>query len=109
MTQQEWRICPYPDLMLEELVGTITRPQLVEFVRQCWERIVPCLPPGLHADTLVEAFARCATEQSEFDAATYAAEAALKAARWAPDLSSEQPAQAELLRRLIGPMRPRAG
>lgn len=102
MTETEWQACRYPDLMLEELVGIISREQLVDFVRRCWERIRPYLPPGPREETLVEAFERAAPAQSDFDAATYAAEAVLKAARWAPDLHAEQQAQAELLRRLVG-------
>src|SRR5438105_1717381 len=102
MTEHEWEACQYPDLMLEDLVGTMSREQLVDFVRRRWERIAPYLPPAPHEQTLVEEFAQFAPRQSDFDAATYAAEAVLKAARWAPDLHAEQHAQAELLRRLVG-------
>ena len=39
MTEHEWEACQYPDLMLEDLVGTMSREQLVDFVRRCWERM----------------------------------------------------------------------
>ena len=48
MTETEWQACRYPDLMLEALVGAISREQLVDFVRRCWERVTPYLPRGPH-------------------------------------------------------------
>jgi len=58
----------------------VTREQLVEFVRRCWERITPYLPPVRSPYTVVEEFAALAGQQSNHDAALYASEAALKAA-----------------------------
>jgi hypothetical protein len=46
-------------------------------------------------------FAALADQQSNHDAALYAAEAVLKAARWAPSFAAERKQQAALLRQLI--------
>jgi hypothetical protein len=106
MTESEWRVCGEPDLLLEEVENSVNRRQLVEFVRRCWERILSFLP-DVHANfTVVEEFAALAEKQSDHDAALYAAEAALKAARWAPDLKEEQRQQAVLLRQIVSPARP---
>jgi hypothetical protein len=102
MSTTEWLACGEPDLMLEEVEGMISREQLVEFVRLCWERITPYLPPVGSEITVVEEFAALAGQQSDHDAALYAYEAALKAARWAPVLREEQKEQAALLRRIVG-------
>jgi hypothetical protein len=51
---------------------------------------------------VVEEFAALAGRQSDHDAALYAYEAALKAARWAPVLKEEQTQQAALLREIVG-------
>ena len=101
MTATEWFTCGDPDEMLELLVGNISRPQLLEYVRQCWARITRYLPPGPHDTTVVDEFARLAPQQSDSDAVKYASEAALKAARWAPDLWVERSEQAALLRGLV--------
>jgi hypothetical protein len=82
--------------------GKLTRDQLIEFVRRCWERIRPHLPPVNTDVTVVEQFAALAHGQSDHDATLYAAEAALKAASWAPDLREEQRRQAALLRQIVG-------
>lgn len=102
MTDREWLACGEPDLMLEEMEGKLTRDQLIEFVRRCWERILPHLPPAQTDVTVVEQFAALAHGQSDHDATLYAAEAALKAAGWAPDLREEQRQQAVLLRQIVG-------
>ena len=102
MSESEWLACEEPDLMLECVEGKVSRRQLVDFVRQCWDRITPYLPPGPRDYTVVEQFAALAGQQSDHDAVLYAAEAALKAARWAPVLREEQRQQAELLRRIVG-------
>ena len=52
--------------------------------------------------TVVEQFTALAHGQSDYDATLYAAEAALKAAGWAPDLREEQRRQAGLLRQIVG-------
>jgi hypothetical protein len=52
--------------------------------------------------TVVEEFAALASRQSDHDAVLYAAEAALKAARWAPVFKEEQRQQAGLLRQIVG-------
>lgn len=102
MTESEWLFCGEPDLMLERVEGKVRREQLVEFVRECWQRVKPYLPP-VHSDvTVVEQFAAVAPGQSDHDMVVYAAEAALKAAEWAPDIKKEQRHQADLLRRIIG-------
>ena len=48
MAELEWFTCDEPDLMLEHLMGKVSRAQLVTFVRQCWERISPYLPDVPH-------------------------------------------------------------
>lgn len=101
MSESEWLACGEPDLMLEAVEGKVSRAQLVEFVRRCWERITPSLP--LRSDiTVVEQFAALAGQQSDHDAVLYAAEAALKAAGWAPSIKEEQRHQAALLRQIVG-------
>ena len=102
MSETEWIACRDPDLMLEEVEGKVSREQLVEYVRRCWERITPYLPPLGTEFTVVEEFAAMAGQQSDHDAALYASEAALKAARWAPVLRDEQAEQAALLRQIVG-------
>ena len=102
MSELEWLACDEPDLLLEEVEGKVSRRQLVEFVQRCWERIIPYLPLVRTEYTVVEEFAALADQQSDHDAALYAAEAALKAARWAPDLKAEQKQQAALLRQIVG-------
>jgi hypothetical protein len=107
VTESEWLVCDEPDLMLEALQGKVGREQLLEFVRACWGRITPYLPPWPHGYTVVDQFAEVVAGQSDHDAVTYASEAALKAAGWAPDLREEQRHQAELLRQIVGnPFRP---
>lgn len=101
MTESEWLACEEPDLLLEAVEGTVSRAQLVEFVRRCWERITPELPPVRSEVTVVEQFAALAPRQSDHDAALYAAEAALKAAGLAPVLKAEQRQQAILLRQIV--------
>jgi hypothetical protein len=96
----EWQACSDPGLILEEVEQTITRQQLVLFVRRCWLRIADHLPVQSNL-TVVEEFAALAEKQSPHDAALYAYEAALKAARWAPNLNAEQKQQAALLREII--------
>jgi hypothetical protein len=94
--------CEEPDLLLEHLEGKVSRRQLVEFVRRCWQRVKPHLPP-VHSDvTVVEQFAALAPTQSDHDAVVYAAEASLKAAGWAPSIKEEQRQQAALLRQIVG-------
>jgi len=102
MTEAEWFACREPDLLLEFLVGRASRAQLVEFVRRCWLRITPHVTAPPHERTVVDQFAALAERQDDLDAATYAAEAALKAAGWAPSMREEQADQAELLRRIVG-------
>lgn len=101
MSETEWLTCRQPDLMLDEIEGRVRREQLVEFVRRCWGRITPYLPPLPSERTVVEEFAAIAGEQSDHDASVYAYEAALKAARWAPVLEDEQAQQAALLRQIV--------
>src|ERR1700730_15543831 len=101
MSESEWLACGDPDMMLEAVEGKVSREQLVEFVRQCWERITPYLPPVRSGYTVVEEFAALVGRQSDHDAVLYASEAALKAAKWAPDLKAEQTHQAALLRQII--------
>jgi hypothetical protein len=101
MTESEWLACDEPDMLLEVLEGKVPHAQLVDFVRRCWQRIVAYLPPEAGKVTIVEEFAALAPQQSEHDAVVYAAEAALKAARWAPDVRAEQKQQAALLRQLV--------
>jgi hypothetical protein len=102
MTRAEWFSCRQPDLLLEYLVGKVSRGQLVEFVRQCWDRIGPLVNAPPHDRTVVEEFAELAATQSDMDAATYAYEASFKAAGWAPSIVDEQAHQAEVLRRIVG-------
>ena len=102
MTEAEWFACREPHLMLEFLVGKVSRAQLVEFVRGCWERIERRVAAPPHDHTVVEEFAELAGRQSDLDAATYAYEAALKAAGWAPSIRAEHECQAELLRQIVG-------
>jgi hypothetical protein len=102
VTEAEWLACGEPDLLLEELEGKVSRHLLVEFVRRCWERARPHLPRVQTEVTVVEQFAALAPGQSDHDAVVYAAEAALKAAGWAPDMKAEQRQQAALLRQIIG-------
>jgi hypothetical protein len=101
MTLSEWLACEEPDLLLEQLEGKVSQETLVEFVRRCWARVKPHLPPVNSHITVVEQFAALAPGQSDYDAVVYAAEAALKAARWAPDMKAEQRKQAALLRQII--------
>ena len=102
MTENEWLACNEPDLLLEELEGKASRERLVQFVRRCWERIERYLPLERPESTVVEEFVVVARQHSDHDVALYAAEAALKAARWAPDLREEQKQQAALLRQIVG-------
>ncbi|MBY0527258.1 MAG: hypothetical protein K2R98_27935 [Gemmataceae bacterium] len=102
MTESEWLACDQPDLLLEVVEGKATRAQLVEFVRRCWQHVTPFLPPVQSELTVVEQFAAVADRQSDHDAVLYAAEAALKLARWAPDMRQEQRQQAALLRQIVG-------
>jgi hypothetical protein len=102
MTEREWLASDEPDLMLEFLVGKVEHAQLVDFVRQCWQRIAQYIPPVPHDFTVVEQFAAVADRQTDLDAATYASEAALKAAGLAPSQREEQRHQADLLRRIVG-------
>jgi hypothetical protein len=101
MSESEWLACEEPDMMLEALEGKVPHELLVVFVRQCWHRITPYLPVQNDV-TVVEEFAALAQQQSDHDAVLYAAEAVLKAARWAPNIRAEQKQQAALLRRLVG-------
>jgi hypothetical protein len=102
MTEAEWFACRQPDQLLDFLLGRVSRDQLVEFVRQCWVRVGPLVKAPPHELTVAEQFAELAPAQSDFDAATYAYEASLKAAGWAPSIVEEQAHQAELLRRIVG-------
>jgi len=102
MSESEWLACEEPDLMLEVVEGKVSRGQLVEFVRRCWERVTPHLPPVRSSYTVVEQFTALAEQQTDHDAVVYAAEAALKAARWAPVIREEQRQQAALLRQIVG-------
>jgi hypothetical protein len=99
MTETEWLACSEPDLLLEQLEGKVSREQLVEFVRRCWARITPPVESDI---TVVEQFTALAPQQSDHDAVLYAAEAALKAAGWAPSMKEEQREQAALLRQIVG-------
>jgi hypothetical protein len=104
MSEAEWLACEDPDLLLEAVEGAVSREQLVEFVRRCWGRVAPHLPPVRSDVTVVEQFAALAPRQSDHDAALYASEAALKAAGWAPVMQEERRQQAALLRQLVGPL-----
>ena len=101
MSDSEWLACEEPDLMLEDLEGAVSAEQLVLFVRLCWDRILPYLP--VRSDvTVVEQYAALAPRQSDHDRVVYAAEAALKAAGWAPwGIREEQRQQVALLRRIV--------
>src|SRR5436189_1502228 len=100
MSESEWLACKEPDLLLEAVEVTVSREQLVEFVRRCWERVAPYVP--VQSDvTVVEQFAAVAPQQTNHDAALYAAEAALKVAGLAPVMKEEQRQQAILLRRIV--------
>ncbi len=101
MTEADWLACTEPDLMLDQIEGKVSREQLVDFVRRCWERIEDFLPEARPEKTVVDEFAALAGQQSDHDASSYAYEAALKAARWAPNLREEQKRQAELLRQIV--------
>src|SRR5262245_40295358 len=101
MSESEWLACEEPDLLLEHVEGKVSREQLVEFVRRCWERVTPHLPPVRSNYTVADQFAALASEQSDHDAVLYAAEAALKAAGWAPSIKAEQRQQADLLRQIV--------
>src|SRR5262249_26443739 len=94
--------CDDPDVLLEFLVGKVSRQQLVSFVRLCWQRIAPFLTGVRSAYTVVEQFSNIAGEQTDMDAARYASEAALKGAGWAPSFTAERRQQAELLRHIAG-------
>ena len=102
MTESQWLACDQPDALLDFLVGKVSRGQLVEFGARCWDRITPLVTAPPHEQTVVEQFAEIGDRQSDFDAATYAYEAALKAAGWAESIREEQAHQAELLRRIVG-------
>src|SRR5262245_6441478 len=101
MSESEWLVCEDPDLLLEVVEESVRRQDLVDFVRRCWERITPYLPPVGSGHTVVDEFAALADQQSNHDAALYAAEAVLKAARWAPAFEAERKQQAALLRQLV--------
>ncbi len=101
MTEMEWLTCQEPDLMLEVVENTIPRDQLVDFVRRCWQRIAAYLPAVKSPLTVVEEFTALAAQQSDHDAVLYAAEAALKAARWASNFKEERRQQAALLRQIV--------
>jgi hypothetical protein len=100
MTISEWLTCDEPDLMLEELMGKVSRDQLVTFVRRCWDRIAPFVHVP-HDYTVVDQFAESVDTMNDHDAVIYASEAALKAAGLAPNMRDEQRQQAELLRQLV--------
>ena len=102
MTDQEWMTCDEPDLMLEYLMGKVSRGQLITFVRQCWQRVTPYMPNVPHDLTVVDQFVAQANQLNDHDAVVYAAEAALKAAGLAPNMREEQRQQAELLRQIVG-------
>jgi hypothetical protein len=102
MTESEWLTSNEPDLMLEAIMGTATRAQLIDFVRSCWSRVAKNVPADDSAFTVVEQFEELAPDQSDYDATIYASEAALKAAGLAADRRTEQRYQAELLRRIVG-------
>jgi hypothetical protein len=87
--------------MLESLVGRVRNDQLVAFVRSCWDRITPYLPPVPLDRTVVDEFAEIVERQNAYDAVKYASEAILKAARLAPDLPQERKMQAALLRQIV--------
>jgi len=101
MTESEWLACEDPDLLLEVLEGKVDRHHLVDFVRRCCQRITHYLPPVQSNYTVVEEFAALAPQMSDHDAVLYTAEAALKAAKWAPDLREERKQQAALLRCIV--------
>jgi len=100
MTHSEWFACNEPDLMLEELMGKVSRDQLVLFVRRCWDRVTPFLQVP-HDYTVVDQFTASVGQMNDHDAVIYASEAALKAAGLAPDMREEQRQQAEILRQIV--------
>lgn len=102
MSESEWLASDEPDLMLEQIMGRVSREQLVQFVRECWRHIAPAIPPIPHECTVVEQFAAIVDRQSDHDAVIYASEAALKAAGLAENRRAEQRRQAELLRQIFG-------
>jgi hypothetical protein len=102
MSETEWLDCAEPDLMLECVEGRASRAELREFVRRCWDRITLHLPAASGSFTVVEEFATLADQLNDHDAVLYAAEAALKAARWAPVFKEEKRQQAALLRQIVG-------
>jgi hypothetical protein len=108
MTITEWMNCDDPDLMLEEVMETISREQLVMYVRQCWQRIRPFLPNVSQELTVVDQYAHIANQLNNRDAVIYASEAALKAAGFAPNIREEQRQQARLLRGIVGKFKPAA-
>jgi hypothetical protein len=101
MSESEWLACDEPDLLLEVVEAKVSRRQLVDFVRGCWERITPHLPSTPSKATVVEEFSALVGQQSDHDAVLYASEAALKAARWGPNFKEEQRQQAILLRQIM--------
>lgn len=101
MTLQEWLECKKPDDLLQFLLGRVSNEQLIQFVRECWNRITPYLDAPPHEVTVVEQFAEAVGQMSDMDAATYAYEASFKAAGWAPDMLKEQAAQAEVLKCIV--------
>jgi hypothetical protein len=65
--------------------------------------LIPATSKPVKSDvTVVDQYAALAPGQSDHDAVLYAAEAALKAAGWAPDIKAEQRQQAALLRQIVG-------
>ncbi len=101
MTEAEWLACREPDYLLEEVEGRVSREKLIEFVRLCWGHIEGYVPPVESKVTVVEEYAALAPKQSDHDAALYADEASIKAARWAPNYAAERAWQADLFRRLV--------
>jgi hypothetical protein len=102
MTESEWLSSNDPDLLLEFLIGKVTREQLVRFVSTCWLRALPHVPSHPSGRTAADEFRDIADQLTDFDAARYASDAILRAARWAPDLRQEQAHQAQLLRQIVG-------
>src|SRR4051812_39111480 len=72
MSELCWQSYDHPDLMLEDLMGKITNAQLVTFVRKCWARITPFLPPVPHEYTVVDQFADLVPNMNAHDAVIYA-------------------------------------
>lgn len=103
MTESDWLACGEPDLMLEVVEERkVEREKLVDFVRGCWLQVSAYLPTVRSGQTVVEEFAAIADQLSEHDVVLYAAEAALKAARYAPNFEEEKRKQAALLRQIFG-------